>query len=539
MRKQIYLCILLSVAAALLAPAHAVTTSGSSTSAVDALSIYSLQVSPNPIFAGSNVTINLQLYDTYTSQLQNVNLELEGSYPILNVSPSNPYLISSIGQGLYGGSFSYFTYNIHVPKNTPSGNYTLDLVAEYQTTQSSSQLGSEQVTGTSIMPITFYVHGTPAITINPSVSQVIPGSIATVSLSVMNSGYGDARNITVNILNSSNFSATGTKKFLMGSLAAGASSTLAASYIVGSQILNGTYSIPVSVTYYSDQGLLYSQTIDMAIGVRVQNPNIVVTVLSASPQTLYSGYNQSLTLSIQNIGHGAANNVSVEVLPGPGINILSSVRDFFIGSLAAGQSQDQNILITTGNYTSPQASILARMDYYSDNYQYQFYKNQTINLSVAQSSIFRIGSGSYRILPGETTVPLNLTITNTGNIDAQQVQLSFQSSYPLTPVAGSAYIPQLMPGQSATVTFLISVDSAGAPGSYPITVYESWKQPNGAVQQTYTGSNNYFAVVSSSSSASGTGAVYAIIAIVIIVIAVMAYRRFGKKPERKKVPKAL
>lgn len=532
-----YLCLPLLMAAVICAPAYALTTSGSSSS-VDALSIYSLQVSPNPIFAGSNITVNLQLYDSYTSNLENVNLELEGSYPILNVSPSNPYLISSIGQGLYGGLNSYFTYSIHIPKNTPSGNYTLDLVAEYQTVETVSG-ASTTVTGTSVMPITFYVHGTPALTINPSVSGIVPGGTSAVTMSVMNSGYGTARNITVNLLNSSNFSATGTKKFYIGSLATGASTNLAATYLVNSHIMNGTYTIPVYVTYTSDQGTKYNQTINESISARIQNPDVVATITAANPQTLYMGYNQTLTLSISNIGYGNANNVSVDLTPISGVNILSSVRHFFIGSLPAGQSVTESVLVTATNSTFGGASLNAAMAYYSSNYQSKFSKNQSLNLSVAQSPIFRISEAKYNLIPGDTTVPINYTVTNTGNIAAQEVQLSFQSSYPLTPVSSSGYIQQLNPGQSTTVTFLVSVASQGTPGTYPITIYESWRQPNGAVQQSYSSSSNYFATVSSTSSSLSNLPEYAVIAVIVVIAAIVIYGRRKKQKASKKTPKAL
>ncbi len=540
MRKQTYLCLLLSVAAVILSPALAATSSAlsASGSTVDALSIYSLQVNPNPISAGSNITISLQIYDSYTATLQNVNLELDGSYPILNVSPSNPYLISSIGQGLYGGLNSYLTYQIKIPKDTPSGNYTLDLVAQYQTSQTTSGIDTT-VTGTSIMPITFYVHGLPRISINPSVSRIIPGNGSAVLLSVMNSGYGTARNVTVTLLNGSEFSPTGTKQFSIGSLPSGASSSLEATYLVNSHITNGTYSLPVYVAYSSDQGTAYNQTINQTIEARIQNPDIVTSILAANPAALYSGYNQSLTLDIQNIGYGNANNISVLVTPLSGVSILSSVRRFFIGSLSPGQSQTETVLVAASNYSGAGASINSEMSYYSSNYQDQFSKNQILNLSVAQSSIFEIGNASYGIMPGDTSVPINLTVTNTGNVDAQQVQLSFQSSYPITPVSSSAYIQNLAPGQSAKVSFLVSSDSNGAPGDYPITIYETWRQPNGAAQQIYSGSNNYYAKVSSASSGNGSAITYAAMAAVVIVAAFLVYRQMGRSKARKKTPKAL
>lgn len=534
MKQQIYLYALLALAAVLM-PASVYAQSTSSSSTIQALSLYNLQLSPNPIVAGSNETINFQLYDTYSSTIQNVNLELQGSYPILNYSPTNPYLISSIGQGLYGGVGDFFTYNIHIPKNTPSGNYTLDLVALYQTTEATTT-----VTGESVMPITFYVHGIPGMSINPSSSGVIPGNVSTINLAVMNSGYGTARNVTVNLLSTSNFSVSGTKTFFIGTLNTGASANLAASYIVGSRIQNGTYTIPVAVTYHSDQGTVYTQTLNATLSVRIQNPNLVATIAAANPQTLYSGYNQSLTVNIQNLGPGNAKNVTVNIQPSAGVNLLSSVHTFFIGSLGSGQSVNENILIAASNYSGPTASLVASLGYYSSNYQSHFSKNQTLGVSIAQSSIFQINAGNYSLTAGATSLPIRLKVTNTGNIDAQQIQFSFQSSYPVTPVASSFYVANLQPGQSTNVNFTVSVDSHATPGIYPITLYETWRQPNGASQQSYTGSNNYYATVSSTSGSSSGSLIGDVVVIAIIIVAaVVLIRRRMTKKEHKKTPKAL
>ena len=135
----------------LLALAQMVSTAGAQS---DALSLANLAVYPQPALAGGNITIAFQLYNSYSNQLSQVNLGLEGAYPLLNYSPSATYLISQIPEGLYGGSVP-FTYKIHLPKNMNAGTYTIDVVASYQTTGSSYT----QVSSSSTMPITLYVRG--------------------------------------------------------------------------------------------------------------------------------------------------------------------------------------------------------------------------------------------------------------------------------------------------------------------------------------------------------------------------------------------
>ena len=66
----------------------------------NSLSLHNVSVYPNPVLAGGNVTIRFQLYDSYGSFVQTINLQAEGSYPLLNVSPSNTTDISEVNPGV-------------------------------------------------------------------------------------------------------------------------------------------------------------------------------------------------------------------------------------------------------------------------------------------------------------------------------------------------------------------------------------------------------------------------------------------------------
>ncbi len=501
----------------------------------NALSVTNLQISPNPISAGSQIHVSFQIYDSYSSTLNNVNLQLQGSYPILNFSPTNSYLISSMSQGIYGGSSSYFNYNINIPKSTPSGTYTLDVLATYQTTEAVSGT-TETVTGSSTIPITFYVNGAPNITVTAEPSSIIPGQDFSVSLNVLNSGYGAAKNISISLLNTSSFTPIGAKSFNIGYLGDGSSVQLTSTYQASKFISNGTYKMPIKVSYQTETGKPYMQNQNQSLSVLINNPNIVINVLSEQPQTLYKGYNQSLVLGISNIGTGTAENVTANFYSGYGINVLSSVSKFFIGSIAPGQTVQESLLISASNYSSNNASFYSALSYLSANYKSVFEKNQTIPINVASSSTFNITNGTYSITPGATTVPLNLVITNTGNIDAKNIQISLQSSYPVIPVTSSYYIASLAPGQSANVSFQVSTNSNANPGLYPITLYETWKQPNGAVEQLYSGTNVYYASVTNGEG-SGTGQIVNIVIVIVIVVILIAVYRRIKSSKKKKSEK--
>ncbi|MEM3827508.1 MAG: hypothetical protein QXR58_02825, partial [Candidatus Micrarchaeaceae archaeon] len=97
-----------------------------STQADGALSITNLQITPQPVVAGSNITVEFQLFNSYSNQLQNVNIYLESQSPLINVSPSQSFLVSAMGTGLYGGSgYDIFSYKFHIPSSLPAGEYTI------------------------------------------------------------------------------------------------------------------------------------------------------------------------------------------------------------------------------------------------------------------------------------------------------------------------------------------------------------------------------------------------------------------------------
>jgi hypothetical protein len=375
----------------------------------NSLSLANVSVSPNPVIAGGNVTIRFQLYDSYGSFLNTVNLQASGSYPIINFSPARTTDIANVNPGV---NPQQYTYTFAVPATTPSGTYKIYFNATYY------GLGATEVLASSSMPVTFYVQN---------------------------------------------------------------------------------------------------------------KPSIKVMLVNPSPPALYSGYNQTVRIEIENVGYGTARNISVSVGANHGVSILSSVTTFFISNLTQGQAVNESLLVGAQNTGS--ASIFASSVYYSSNLNQRFSSVQDLNLSIAPAAQFSVSSGSMpEAGPGSTDVPVEFTITNTGTSEAQQVQLNLQSSYPITPVASTAYIADLPAGASTNVTFLVSVDSQGVPGNYPVTLYEQWKQPNGALNQQFSGSDNYFITVGSQS---GTPALIAAAIVVVVIAGIAAFRLRGRMAAKK------
>ncbi len=519
--------------------AHAQTT----TSGSGALSIVNLYVTPQPIVAGDNITIKFQLYNSYPNVLNNVNLQLSGAYPLLNYSPSQTTLINSMGTGLYNGLYSYFTYNIKIPKYAKSGTYTLDVIAEYMTTSTTTEgtsTLSTTVTQTAVMPITLYISGTPDIRLTPLPEQALtPGSQSDVTIEATNIGTGSADNVSVELLDSKNFTITGPYIFYMSNIDAGSTGTASAEIYVNSSIGNGKEAIPAILRYNLDSGQGEAENVSMPISIAVQSPSLVATVAGATPPYIYPGTNQTLSISIHNSGNGEAKNATITFLNASGLSLGNSASSTYLGSINEGASVMQNVFISA--YKSDNASMYylpIRLQYYNANMGNETDAIEYVPVRMQSAAVFNITEELGSLNPGNTYVPVTFRIKNTGNQAAQNLNLDLQTIYPVSTSNGNAYIDSLAPGEAENVTFYVNIDPQGNPGQYPVTIYEQWTQPNGATSQQYSSSDNYYVEVGAATSSQGAPPWEEIVgAIAVIAVVAAAYRRTRKKGDKARSTK--
>jgi hypothetical protein len=496
------------------------TTSPTST-ATDALSLMNLQVSPIPVVAGDNITVSFQLFNSYSASLSQVNLQLMADNPIINVSPSFSNFINTIGTGEYGGyGNDYFTYKLHVPSTLPAGEYIIDVVAQYQTTEGSG--AGTAIAAQSVMPIDIYVYGSPQMSLNlvPS-GQIVPGRDFTATITAVNSGTDTARNVTVQVLNSTSFTADGPSLFYLGILAPGGSASATASIFAYESVSGGQNYLKAKIDYQANSGTYVSTTANVPINILLNTPVIEASVVSATPAQLLPGGNQTISVLVQNIGTGLAENLSLSYLNGTGVSASGAASYFFVGSLAAGSSVTQSLFISANhNANQSSYSLPVRVMYQYENYQGNVTKTIYVPIRLQSGAVFNVTSVSSSVGIGASYKAVTFRVKNVGNEQATGITLSLQTVYPVTPTTPDAYVTSLSPGQAANVTFYVNVDSSGNAGQYPVTLYEQWRQPNGAANQQYSGSSNYYVDVSGGSGygwAEGVAAI-AIVAIICFVI---------------------
>ncbi len=502
-----------------------------------AVSIANLAVSPQPVVAGENITVEFQLFNSFSNELQNVNIYLESTSPLINVSPTQTFLIGSMGTGLYGGSgYDIFSYKFHVPASLPAGEYVIDVVATYE-----ASAGAQYPTlpAESVMPINIYVYGVPSIQLSASTqAQITPGVPFALSLEALNSGTDKASNVSVTMLGTENFTPEGAYSFSLGSIGQGMQQEAVMQLVSPINISGGTHMLGFLVNYTSQTGQKFSKIEEVPIYIEISKPSFVVSVVGATPQQLYAGQNQTLEFTVENTGNGEARNVSVQFVGSEGINVGSSASYFSLGNTMPGQAVQEEVFVSASRYANTtHYSIPVMIKYRSANLAENFSQIEYIPISMQPSAMFNVTAEYGKLKPGDTDVPVTFTIRNTGNEVAESAMLSLQAIYPISTVIPNAYVSSIGPGQSENVTFYVSVDVKGNQGTYPVTLYEQWQQPNGAAQQQYSYSNNYYIYIGKSGGAAGTYESYAAIVIILLIIA-YAFTRRRKKASAKKEPNA-
>ena len=202
-----------------------------------------------------------------------------------------------------------------------------------------------------------------------------------------------------------------------------------------------------------------------------------------------------------------------------------------MSNLTPGRIVEEPLLVSAQSAGS--ARLFANATYYSSDLGQQFEQRAGHRPVSGAGGAVQRDRRELGLTPGATDLPVTFTIRNTGTVAAQEVQLNLQSTYPLTPISSTYYVSNLAPGATTNVTFLASVDSQGVPSTYPVTIYEQWKQPNGAVNQQFSGSNNYYIVVN---QAGGGYVVAAIVVVVVAGVAYMVFRRMKAKGKGKEKP---
>ncbi|AHC51474.1 hypothetical protein SUSAZ_05630 [Sulfolobus acidocaldarius SUSAZ] len=448
--------------------------------------------------------------------LSNVTLTLKSHYPI-------QFLQNNATIGFVpAGQYNYATVIADIYPNASSGVYYIPVTVNmYNGYKETVMLPVEILGYVSIQAQSLWGSVNSPITVSPGETQV--------PLTILLKNTGDVNVLNATLTFSSNeyplkFSQTNAQ---VGIIPAGQENYATVTVSVYPNATPGVYYIPATLNYYNYKT-------EITVPVDIYSPNVSINVVTLPPQVFPGYYDVRLLTILTNYGNGIAENASIS-MSSP-FQVISS-PEIKIGALPIGSPVNVTFLINIPNSTIPKTytvNFTVTFDGGKANYQYALNVYPKANIIITNVKYSTIN-------PGDSNVPITITLKNAGNATAKNVIARLgtsdviyphvSSSNPLQALTASeVFVGDINPQQTVNVTFVVDISGGASPGVYPLAIAATWNQ-TGAIFP-FEQSDTFYVTISQPfiSQLFSSPLIYVIIAIIIIVIIiVVVLARFRRK----------
>ncbi|WP_088899931.1 COG1361 S-layer family protein [Sulfolobus acidocaldarius] len=473
----------------------------------------------NPILVApgeNNIPLTVVVENLGENLLSNVTLTLKSHYPI-------QFLQNNATIGFVpAGQYNYATVIADIYPNASSGVYYIPVtVSMYNGYKETVMLPVEILGYVSIQAQSLWGSINSPITVSPGETQV------PLTILLKNTGDVNVLNATLTFSNSEyplKFSQTNAQ---VGIIPAGQENYATVTVSVYPNATPGVYYIPATLNYYNYKT-------EITVPVDIYSPNVSINVVTLPPQVFPGYYDVRLLTILTNYGNGIAENASISV--STPFQVISS-PEIKIGALPIGSPVNVTFLINIPNDTIPKTytvNFTVTFDGGKANYQYALNVYPKANIIITNVKYSTIN-------PGDSNVPITITLKNTGNATAKNVIVRLgtsdviyphvSSSNPLQALTASeVFVGDINPQQTANVTFVVDISGGASPGVYPLAIAATWNQ-TGAIFP-FEQSDTFYVSISQPflSQLFSSPLIYVIIAIIIvIIIIVVVLSRFRRE----------
>lgn len=447
----------------------------------------------SPIVASpgsSNLPLSITIINLGPSPVTNVTATFDTAYPLVPVQ-GQPFNLTQYVPSLPPGSaislFGYFS----VYESAKQGVYNETITLNYLTGNSATteKIGvSVAVLGPSQGPQTFEasaVWGSPG---SPIVAAPDSTNLPLV-LTVYNVGPKTVFNFTLTFNPSSPITSVQGQSTHPSSqapvLPVGSSITLLGYYNIAAGTGSGLYNQSITL-HYSNGTQNFIQSLTVGVPV-LGSANIQLSSFNYIPTVLYPGYpSAELQVYLINTGTAPATNVNVSLSTAePVYPLYAGSTTRFIGFLPVGQPVPVVFpLGITNTSTTSNTTLSLRVNYNgvgSASFAIPFQENPKAVLEITSVSTPTVNIG-------DTADYITLTISNMGGAAAEGTSITlvpsnvFQPSIPSSssPLLATTYLNAsagtILPGESAQVTYVVTVNPNIAAGTYQLTFVGRWIQ---------------------------------------------------------------
>ena len=313
-----------------ISPAFAQTGSGST------LVLKELQT-PSDVYPGDSFNISFRIENSWFADAKEINVYLEGGYPLLNISPTESHYIKRLGFESVDKTSSVFTFDLMVDESAPAGSYTVDAVLNYRRWAAVVGVSGGYERYTSIIPILIEVKGVPEIEIfvkSSKPGEIKSGEEAEIQLEAVNVGTEEARNILIFLGSIPEIEVLWfSRTVYVGDVAPQKSKTALISIDAEENIGAGEYALPLNVTYETLDGELISDSREIRIPIE---ESVDFAIKPVSNSAIAGVKEKMITFNVQNTGDNLAEELKATLRAS--YPFTPTGNEYFVGELPGGKS---------------------------------------------------------------------------------------------------------------------------------------------------------------------------------------------------------
>jgi len=238
----------------------------------------------------------------------------------------------------------------------------------------------------------------------------------------------------------------------------------------------GTYNLPLDVTYtylqtadqYGVDTIQYSyKTINESVTIPIKiKPEVSIDVLSAVPEHLNVGTEGYINMKIKNTGSDNGSKSIVKITRNGNSPIIPTDSSVYIGDFPPGSTVDCRYKVSVSTDAQKQTYPIDVTVVYEDNEgDFVTSRSDTVGVPVGGKADFAVTSPPSEMNPGNKKV-IKVEYKNTGDTTVKSAQARISAVDPFTSNDDIAYIGDLKPGESRTVSYVMSVDRSATIKEY-------------------------------------------------------------------------
>ena len=255
---------------------------------------------------------------------------------------------------------------------------------------------------------------------------------------------------------------------MVGDLKGASSANAVFSTKIQSDAPSGTYQIPLSLNYtYLYQAEQYGvDTIQyyyktkneiLLIPIKIK-PDISIDIISAMPEHLNVGTEGYIDMKIKNTGFEDGSKAVVKILRNGNSPVIPTDSSVYIGDFPSGSTVECRYKVSvSGDAESQIYPVDVVVVYQNNEGDFITSRSDTVGIPVGGKVDFSILSPPGEINPGNKKV-LDVEYKNIGDTAIYSAQARISAVDPFTSNDDTAFIGDLKPGESKTVSFVVSVD---------------------------------------------------------------------------------